>query len=94
MSAQNIVDSILQFVGQYPSARWYVGITGDLEERLYRYHQVRQHHPYIYVEAFNDAEARLAEATLLHLGFEGGSGGGYRNTIYVYAFRMDMDTVR
>ena len=74
---------------------WYLGIASNIQDRLFGDHQVHpQDHVWIHQIALNDAHARSAEATLLNMGYDGGSSGGGVSTRYVYAFRKDIGTVR
>lgn len=77
-----------------PITAWYVGITSDINQRLFGDHNVPgKDHWYIYRKAFNDSEARAIEARYHKLGCKGAGGGGDHNTIYVYAYEITPVTV-
>lgn len=95
MTAQQLYDDILRYVGTDNIANWYIGITRDIEKRLFGEHCVhRTQHKWIHGQAMSADVARSVEAALLRLGFDGGSGGGDYTTVHVYAFRKDFGTVR
>lgn len=72
---------------------WYVGIAADIEQRLHGDHGVpKKDHWFIWREAFSDDDARSIEKELLEWGCDGGSGGGDRNTRFVYAYLKTSDT--
>jgi hypothetical protein len=73
---------------------WNVGITSDVEERLFGYHQVpKQNHWFIYRRAINSEQARAIEAAYHRAGCKGGGGGGDRTATYVYAYAITQITV-
>ena len=95
MTAQQIYDAVLAHVGGDQFTNWYVGITSDIQQRLFGYHSVhRTNHRWIHGTAMNSDHARSAETALLALGFDGGDGGGDVGSLNVYAFRKDAGTIR
>lgn len=74
-----------------PHADWYVGIATDVRKRLFEEHGVDQKGWWIYREADSELVAREAEAELLKLGYDGGTGGGDRPR-YVYAYLKGPNT--
>src|SRR5713101_1044330 len=59
------------------NGNWCVGITSDIEERLFGFHRVpRTNHWFIYRRALNAAESRAIEAAYHKAGCRGASGGG------------------
>lgn len=76
------------------NAGWYVGITSDIEERLFGYHQVpKQNHWLIYRRAVSCDEARTIETEYHRAGCKGAGGGGGRTATYVYAYVITSSTV-
>jgi hypothetical protein len=70
---------------------WYVGITDDINERLFKYHNVK--HCYIYRKAPTVDWAREIEKYFIEKYYvDGGSGGGNDNSFYVYAYKIKTDT--
>lgn len=73
---------------------WYVGITSDIEERLFGFHQVpKKNHWFIYRLANNANEARSIEAAYHRAGCKGAGGGGDNAAVYVYAYVITAQTV-
>lgn len=87
------VDEIDSFIQQHgvPYSRWYVGITGDVDDRLFGDHRVTS--GYIIRSFTNDASARSAEQHFHNKGCKGSHGGGDENTNIVYAYLITRDTV-
>jgi hypothetical protein len=77
-----------------PNDRWNVGITGDVENRLFGYHKVsRQKDCWIYRTALNSDQARSIEAAYHKAGCKGGGGGGDYTSTVVYAYVITGSTV-
>lgn len=75
-------------------SEWYVGITSDIEERLFGFHRVqRKGGRWIHCKAANDADAREAEAAFHEAGCQGAGGGGDHTAVHVYAYPVAEDTV-
>jgi hypothetical protein len=70
---------------------WYVGITDNINERLFEYHNVED--CYIHRKAPTVNWARAIEKHFIekHL-TDGGSGGGNDNSSYVYAYKIGENT--
>ena len=72
---------------------WYVGITSDIEQRLFGDHNVpRANHWFIYRRGGSDEVSREAEATMLEKGCQGGGGGGDESSVFVYAYKITVGT--
>jgi hypothetical protein len=77
-----------------PNGRWYVGVTSDIERRLFGFHAVsRQKHWFIYRQAVNSAAARDIENAYHKAGCQGAGGGGDLTARYVYAYVITPTTV-
>ncbi len=73
--------------------KWYAGITGSIEQRLFGEHNVsRQNSWHIWRTAATSQEARDAEAELFSLGCQGGPGGGDDDCRIVYAYLITATT--
>lgn len=95
MTAQQLYDDIVKYVGVDNLANWYVGIASDIEQRLFGDHAVHKvNHMWIHGRTLSAEHARSVETALIKLGFDGGTGGGDSTTVHVYAFRKDYGTVR
>ena len=77
-----------------PNSGWYVGITSDIEERLFGYHQVpRQNHWFIYRRCVSANAARTLEDAYHKVGCKGAGGGGDSASVYIYAYAITSTTV-
>ena len=79
-----------------PWSDWYVGITADINDRLFGFHKVpRENHWRIHKEAYSDAVAREIESYFLEeRGAKGGPGGGGEDSRFVYDYKITKDTVQ
>lgn len=94
-SAQQIIADIEAHIRQsgHAYAKWYAGITGDIEDRLFGDHAVpRKNHWWIHRQADSSAVARDIEDYFLRQGCQGGGGGGDNSARYVYAYVVTADT--
>lgn len=95
MTDEDIYAGILQHVGTDTFSNWYVGITNNIDSRLFGDHAVsREYGHWYHAPALDSDHSRSAEQALLNLGFDGGNGGGDNTAVFVYAFRKDLGTVR
>jgi hypothetical protein len=77
-----------------PNTGWNVGITCDVDDRLFGYHKVsRQNNCWIYRRAMNSEQARAIEAAYHRAGCKGGCGGGDHTATFVYAYVVTSNTV-
>ncbi len=77
-----------------PNSSWYVGITADIDERLFGYHNVpRQDHWFIFRRCVDVNSARALEAAYHRAGCKGGPGGGAFGCVYIYAYVITNSTV-
>ena len=96
-TAQEIYDDITAYMKKNGrnASYWYAGITQDINQRLFGYHNVSKQHPtWIWRPAINDTHARSAEKALLELGCDGGDGGGDSDAVYVYCYLKTNGTKR
>lgn len=94
-TAQEIVDAIVNYVGNEDRSDWYVGIAADATDALFNRHNVDKEGSnggWIYDTAPSNAAARAAEKALHDGGFDGGPGGGDDKTRSVYAYRKAAAT--
>ena len=73
---------------------WYVGITKDIEGRVYGFHKVRREDiDTIILEATSKEEAKKAETELLKIrGVDGEEGGGDPESVFVYCYKKNPHT--
>lgn len=87
------IDAHMQRSG-IPNSGWYVGITSDIEERLFEYHQVpRENHWFIYCRCIDANAARTLEAAYHRVGCKGAGGGGDGASVYIYVYAITGTTV-
>ena len=89
MTFQKIVDEMSGHVNEsnYAYKQWYVGITSDIDSRLYGDHNVpKKDHWRIHSQADSSDIARQVEEHFLALGMDGGTGGGDSSSTHVYAY--------
>ena len=87
------IDAHMKLSG-FTNPNWYVGITSDINERLFGSHNVpRKDHWYIFRRANSDTDARNIESAYHRAGCKGSGGGGEHTTVYVYAYVITTQTV-
>lgn len=89
LDAQTIVNEIGAHIQKQGGAlsSWYVGITEDIEQRVFGAHRVpRKDHWRAHRKATSSSAARAAEKALVNWGCDGGTGGGDNGAVYVYAY--------
>ncbi len=93
--AQQIADDIYNHLaGETNFSSYYVGITNDIERRLFNEHNVpKSNHWRIHREAVNDKHARAVEKHFIDRGMRGGSGGGDNGSIWVYCYKITNYTI-
>ena len=96
MTAQEIIREISNHLTksskQYYSD-YYIGITNDIERRLFGEHNVpRNGHWRIHEVANNEDHARDAEKHFLDKGMKGSTGSGGTDCVYVYCYEISNST--
>jgi hypothetical protein len=77
-----------------PNSGWNVGITSDVDSRLFGAHRVhRQNAWWIYRHARSSVHARAIESAYHQAGCKGGGGGGDHTATIVYAYVITPNTV-
>ena len=76
-------------------SKWYVGITKDVESRLFNHHGVKRNGDWwIYDQAYTSDSARAVEDYFVNMcGTDGGLGGGDEDSTFVYAYKKAAHTV-
>ena len=96
-SGEQIISGIVKYVTGHGGdfRNWYVGITEDLDRRLFEEHNVSERRDqWIACEAASNKIARYAEGCLIQLyNMRGGEGGGHFRSRSVYAYRVEEYTV-
>lgn len=92
IDVQTIIQEINDYVigkcggGKYNA--YYVGITKNIDNRLFGDHKVPNIHCWIYRQAADDTDARAVEKYFLDKGMQGGGGGGDIDSVYVYVYKI------
>ena len=89
-SEEEIKEDIMDFIRREGGAYsdWYVGISEDLERRLFKEHNVRKENGYITRLAYNSEVARRVEDYFVNtIGTDGETGGGDVDANGVYAYK-------
>ena len=98
MIYEDIIKSIDEHLVKSPKHYYwdfYIGITDNIEERLFGYHKVnKQTDWWIYCNGDSENIARQVENYYLEKGMRGGQGGGKGNgqTKYVYCYEITNNT--
>ena len=88
------IDRHLSLSGKQYYSDFYIGITQNVEQRLFHEHNVSKENSWwIYRTAINDEIARQVERHYLDLGMRGGPGGGDGNSKIVYCYVVTPTTV-
>lgn len=87
------VESHLAFSNKQYYSDFYIGITNNVERRLFGEHNVdREHSWWIYRTAIDKIAAQFVEEHFLNNGMKGSTGGGTDDTIYVYCYEITNTT--
>ena len=95
MIAKDIVADINAFIQQCGGANpdWYVGVSADVEERLFSYHKVsRNFDSWIYRHADTSEIARTVEKAYITMGCDGVLSEPEAGAHLVYAYRKSVNT--
>ena len=97
MTSQQIIQEINNHLTTSPKqyySDYYIGITNDIERRLFDEHNVpRNGHWWIHRIADSETHARDAEKHFLDKGMKGGTGGGGTDCVYVYCYEISNLTI-
>lgn len=95
MARNEIVSEIINYFGLTQGtnfSNYYVGITNDVERRLFHEHNVSEKGAWIYCIADSKSIAQNVEKFFLNLGMAGDTGGGMPDTTVVYCYLITNDT--
>ena len=93
MIKKSIISDFEKYVGNDDYSNWYVGITNDIDRRLFGEHKVdMKQDRWIHSPADSKDVAREVEEYFLDKGMDGDTGGGNDDTIHVYAFKKNGHT--
>ena len=90
---QDIINAIANYFSGETYSQCYVGITSDVDSRLFGDHNVsKEHGRWIYRTATSHTIAREVEQHFLDAGMDGGAGGGDASSKIVYAYKKTSTT--
>lgn len=88
------INSHLQKSSKHYYSEFYIGITNDVERRLFNEHNVSKNGAWwIYREADSKDIAQAVEEYFLEKGMQGDTGGGNEDSVYVYCYEITNNTV-
>lgn len=92
-SKQDIISDIAAYFKGMAYKNCYVGITSDVQSRLFGDHKVsKENGRWIYRTASSNSVAREIEQHFLDAGMDGAPGGGDATSKIVYAYRKTSYT--
>ncbi len=84
-----ITDHLVKGCGGGYFSDYYVGITKDVQQRLFGEHNVpRKGYCYIFRKTYSEDVARQIERYFLDKGMKGGGGGGDGQSVFVYVYKI------
>lgn len=87
------IDAHLQKSPQQYYSDFYIGITNDVNRRLFTEHNVDKDNAWwIYRDAIDKTTAQAVEEYYLSKGMEGNTGGGTEDSTYVYCYQISSST--
>lgn len=96
MTKAKIIQDIDKHIGTLTRSQYrnyYIGITNDIERRLFTEHCVNKERDcWIHCPANSDSVAREVEQYYLGKGMDGGPGGGNNTATHVYCYRKTSTT--
>ena len=96
MTKAKIIQDIDKHIGTLTRSQYsnfYIGITNDVERRLFTEHCVdKERDCWIYRTADSDSIAREVEQYYLDKGMDGGPGGGDNTSKCVYCYKKTSAT--
>lgn len=92
-SKQEIINDITNHFKGTAYPKCYIGITSDVESRLFGDHNVsKDNGTWIYRTASSTTVAREIEKHFIDAGMDGGSGGGDKTSTIVYGYKKTSST--
>ena len=86
------IDEHLQKSGRSYYSDFYIGISNDARNRLFKEHHVKENSWWIYRTADSSDVAREVEKYYLELGMRGNAGGGDASATMVYCYAVTPTT--
>jgi hypothetical protein len=89
---QETNDYLVNKCGRGNYSDYYVGITKNIQDRLFGAHAVPEKYCWIWHETNSEIDARSIEKYFLDKGMKGAGGGGDKESVYVYVYRISPVT--
>ena len=90
----NDIDSHLEKSKKQYYSDFYIGITNDVNRRLFGEHNVPKDNSWwIYRQAVDKDTAQKVEEYYLNKGMQGDTGGGTEETLFVYCYAITSSTI-
>ena len=90
MTKNSIITNFKKYVGTDDYSDWYVGITNDIDRRLFCEHKVdKKQDKWIHNPANGKDVAQEVEEYFLNKGMDGDTGSGNDDTTHVYALQEE-----
>ncbi len=87
------IDAHLQKSAKQYYSDFYIGITNDVNRRLFTEHNVDKDNSWwIYIDAIDKATAQAVEEYYLSKGMKGNTGGGTDDSTCVYCYQISSST--
>lgn len=88
------IDAHLQKSDKKYWSDYYIGITNDINRRLFTEHNVNRDNAWwIWREATSKSVAQAVEEHYLALGMKGDTGGGTDDSVFVYCYEVTSTTI-
>lgn len=92
----SVINDIFQYIRKtnISFSEWYIGITEDVQARLFEGHGVNKENDYwIYRECFSaEAARRVEQYFITNYQTDGASGGGSDASTFVYVYKKERHT--
>lgn len=94
-TAKQILNDIFSHLnGDVNYKAYYIGITNDINRRLFGEHNVNRNYGWwIYREAIDKDHAQDVEEFFLEKGMKGNTGGGTSDSTWVYCYKITDKTI-
>ena len=87
------INEHLQKSGRSYYSDFYIGISSDARNRLFKEHHVKENSWWIYRTAEDSETARKVEKYFLDKGMRGDNGGGNESSNIVYCYAVSPTTI-
>ena len=96
MDEQSVIIAINEYLAKWPSLKisdFYAGITDDFKRRLFNEHKLKQTDIWIACPCDSKETAMAIEKMCLSSGMQGDTGGGNKDSVWVYCYAVTKGSV-